>query len=140
MTLRYLLDTNALAEPVKPQLNAAFMERLTAHRDECAIASVTWHEALYGVERLPAGARRQALHRYMHDVVAPTLPILPYDEPAAAWHAEVRAQRERLGRPLAFADGQIAAIAHVHGLVVVTANVADFDGLEGVTVENWIAL
>ena len=70
----------------------------------------------------------------------PTLPILPYDEPAAAWHAEVRAQRERLGRPIAFADGQIAAIAHVHSLVVVTANVADFDGLEGVAVENWIAL
>ena len=76
----------------------------------------------------------------MHEVVAPTLPILPYDEPAAAWHAEVRAQRERLGRPIAFADGQIAAIAHVHSLVVVTANVADFDGLEGVAVENWIAL
>ena len=139
MTLRYLLDTKALAEPVKPQLNAKFMERLTAHRDECAIASVTWHEALYGVARLPEGARRQGLHRYMHEVVAPTLPILPYDEPAAARHAAVRAQRERLGRPLAFADGQIAAIAHVHGLVVVTANAADFDGLEGVVAENWSA-
>ncbi len=137
MTLRYLLDTNALAEPVKPQLNGKFMERLAAHRDACAIASVTWHEALYGVARLPEGARRGALHRYLHDVVAPSLPILPYDDAAAAWHADVRAARERVGRPLAFADGQIAAIAHAHGLVVVTANVSDFEGLEGVVVENW---
>lgn len=139
MTLRYLLDTNALAEPVKARLNAEFMARLASHRDECAIASVTWHEALYGIARLPPGVRRQGLHRYMHEVVAPTLPILPYDEPAAAWHAEMRAQRERLGRPLAFADGQIAAIAHVRGLVVVTANISDFDGLDGVLVENWSA-
>ena len=40
---------------------------------------------------------------------------------------------------MAFADGQIAAIARVHGLVVVTANVADFDGLEGVAIESWSA-
>ncbi len=116
------------------------MARLAAHRGECAIASVTWHEAMYGVARLPAGARRQALHRYLHEVVAQTLPILPYDAPAAAWHGGVRGQRERLGRPLAFADGQIAAIARIHGLVVVTANFADFAGLEGVAVENWTAL
>jgi len=113
------------------------MERPAAHRDACAIASVTWHEALYGVARLPQGARRGALHRYLHDVVAPSLPILPYDDAAAAWHAGVRAARERVGRRLAFADGQIAAIAHAHDLVVATANVSDFEGLEGVVVENW---
>lgn len=137
MTLRYLLDTNALAEPVKPRLNAKFMARLVAHRAACAIAFVTWHEALYGVARLPEGARKSALNRYLHGVVAPSLPILAYDEAAAAWHAHMRAARERVGRPLAFADGQIAATAHAHGLVVVTANVSDFAGLEGLVVENW---
>ncbi len=76
MTLRYLVDTNALAEPVKPQLNAKFTARVSEHRADCAIASVTGHEALYDVARLPSGACREALHRYMHDVVAPTLPIL----------------------------------------------------------------
>ena len=39
---------------------------------------------------------------------------------------------------LPFADGQIAAIAYMHGLVVVPANVSDFAGLEGV-VEDWSA-
>ena len=137
MKLRYLLDTNALAEPVRAQLNATFMARLAEHRDSCAIASVTWHEALYGMARLAPGARQKALRHYLHDVVAATLPILRYDDAAAAWHAKVRADRERVGRPLAFADGQIAAIAQVHGLVVVTANVSDFAGLDGIVVENW---
>ncbi len=58
---------------------------------------------------------------------------------AAAWHADVRAQRGQAGRPLAFDVGQIAAIAHVHGVVVVTTNVGDFAGLEGGVVENWSA-
>jgi len=139
VTLRYLLDTGALAEPVKPQLNAAFMARLAQHQSACAIASVTWHEALCGVARLADGARRRALTRYLTDVVARTLPILPYDEAAAARLADLRVRRERAGRPLPFADGQIAAIASASRLVVVTANVSDFSDIEGLVVENWSA-
>lgn len=138
MSRRYLLDTNALAEPVKPRPNAAFLAQLAANQHFCAIAAVTWHEALFGVERMTEGARRASLYRYMHQVVAPTLPVLAYDTAAATWHAQIRAQRERIGRPLSFADGQIAAIAHVNGLTVVTANVSDFDGLDGVDVVNWM--
>ena len=47
--------------------------------------------------RLPEGVRRQALHRYLREVVAPTLAILPYDDAAAAWHAEIRAHGSELG-------------------------------------------
>ncbi|MBI9084711.1 MAG: hypothetical protein JEZ11_14035 [Desulfobacterales bacterium] len=36
-----------------------------------------------------------------------------------------------------FVDGQIAAIAFVNGLVVVTRNVSDFECFEGLQVENW---
>jgi tRNA(fMet)-specific endonuclease VapC len=36
-------------------------------------------------------------------------------------------------------DGQIAAIAVVNGLVMVTRNTDDFDGYLGLQVENWFA-
>jgi tRNA(fMet)-specific endonuclease VapC len=36
-----------------------------------------------------------------------------------------------------FADGQIAAIAAVHGLTLVTANVADFRPFKGLQVRRW---
>ena len=42
-----------------------------------------------------------------------------------------RVQLEALGRPAPFVDGQIAAIAHVHGLVRVTTNDKDFGRFKG---------
>jgi len=38
-----------------------------------------------------------------------------------------------------YADGQIAAVAVVNGLTLVTANVRDFRHVEGLRVENWWA-
>jgi tRNA(fMet)-specific endonuclease VapC len=34
-------------------------------------------------------------------------------------------------------DGQIAAIAKVHNLIVVTSNQRDFEIFEGLTTEDW---
>ncbi len=36
-----------------------------------------------------------------------------------------------------FVDGQIAAIVAVHGLVLVSRNLSDFQLFAGLTVENW---
>ena len=36
-----------------------------------------------------------------------------------------------------FVDGQIAATAQAHGLILVTRNVRDFELFAGLTVENW---
>lgn len=104
---------------------------------ECAIAAPVWHELTYGCRGLPRGKRRAALEAYLRDVVRASFPILPYDEAAAGWHGEERARLELIGRPAPFVDGQIAAIAHVHGLVLVTGNQQDFDRFKGLTLENW---
>ena len=50
---------------------------------------------------------------------------------------EERARLEEMGRPAPFVDGQIAAIAHVNGLVVATMNDKDFVRFKGLRVENW---
>lgn len=96
-----------------------------------------WHELTFGCRRLPKGKRRSALEAYLRDVVHGSFPILPYDEAAAAWHGEERARLESLGQPTPFVDGQIAAIGHVNGLVVVTTNDKDFLRFKGLTVQNW---
>ena len=115
----------------------AILERLDTHGPECAIAAPVWHELTYGCRRLPKGKRRAALQAYLRDVVHGSFPILPYDEAAATWHGEERARLEALGRPGPFVDGQIAAIAQVHGLVLATTNDKDFARFKGLTVENW---
>ena len=101
------------------------------------MAAPVWHELTYGCRRLPKGKRRAALEAYLRDVVHGSFPILPYDEAAAAWHADERIRLEALGRPAPFVDGQIAAIAHVHGLVLVTTNDRDFARFKDLRVENW---
>ncbi len=96
-----------------------------------------WHELCYGVARLPVSRKRRAIETYLEEVVRTALPILPYDEASAAWHARERARLGKRGRPPSAADGQIAAIAHVHELVLVTANVRDFRRFEGLSIQDW---
>lgn len=134
--VKFLLDTNALAEAVRPTPSAAFVKRLHASEAKLAIASVTLHEALYGVERLADGKRKRMLREYMRDVVA-RMRVLPYDAAAAERHARERARQEAQGRAMPYADGQIAAIAVANGLTLVTANLRDFRNFEGLRVEDW---
>lgn len=137
MTLRYLLDTSIVSDPVSKKPDPTIVERLDKHGSECAIAAPVWHELTYGCRRLPKGKRRTAIEAYLRDVVRVSFPNLPYDEAAASWHGEERARLEALGRAAPFVDGQIAAVAYVNDLVLVTTNEQDFERFKGLRVENW---
>lgn len=137
MTARYLLDTSIVSSPISKVPNAAVLERLEEHGHECAVAAPVWHELTYGCHRLPRGKRREAVETYLKDVVLASFPILAYDEDAAHWHGLERTRLEGLGKPAPFVDGQIAAIAYVNEMTLVTVNVKDFARFKGVDVENW---
>ena len=145
--IRYLLGTNVVSEPVKPEPSEAVLSRLRERSGEVALPSVAWHELVYGARRMDEGRRRDYLLEYLREVVRPSMPILPYGAAAARWHGRARAALEREGRPTSFADGQIAGIAATEELTVVTDNTSDFEpfaelsemtGLEaGICLENW---
>lgn len=138
MSLRYLLDTNVISEPLRPEPNARVMRRLRAHETEAAIPAPVWHELRFGAARLAPSNRRTAIERYLEDVVLPNFPVIEYDQQAADWHALERARLAALGRTPPFVDGQIAAISRVQGLTLVTANADDFSDFEGLRVRNWM--
>lgn len=137
MSLKYLLDTNVVSEPLRPTPQHGVIRKLSRHESEIAISSVVWHELRYGVERLPPSRRRKAIVQYLDEVVVATMPILDYDRAAAEWHAEERARLAARGATPPFADGQIAAIAHVNELTLVTFNDADFRQFRGLRVVSW---
>lgn len=137
MTLQFLLDTSIVSAPISKNPNPQIVKRLEEHGHESATAAPVWHELIYGCRRLPQGKRRDALERYLHDVVEASFPILPYDHAAATWHGHERARLESLGRPAPSTDGQIAAIAHANDLMLVTVNVKDFGRFKGLRVTNW---
>ena len=131
-----LLDTNVLSELARPHPNEAVLARLAEVADDAAIAAVVWHELRFGLARLPAGRRRDAVAAFVSGL-ASRFPVLPYDLRAAEWHAVERARLERAGTPAPFADGQIAAVAVTNGLRLSTRNVADFEVFADLTVESW---
>lgn len=126
-----------LSEPIKSRPDEQVLARIEEHDGELATCAIVWHELRYGATRLPTSRKRRAIEAYLERVVRTALPILPYDEESASWHAQERARLGRRGRPPSAADGQIAAIARVHELVLVTANVRDFRRFEGLGVQDW---
>jgi len=137
MKARYLLDTNIVSEPIRPRPNLGVLTRLEAHERELALAAPVWHELCFGCNRLPQGKRRRTIQQYLEEVVRPSIPILPYDTAAAQWHADERDRLDAIGLDTAFVDGQIAAIAKVNDLILVTANTADYIHFKGLQIEDW---
>lgn len=135
--LKFLLDTNIISEPLRPVPASGVLTGLQAHQNEIALASVVWHELWFGCYRLPPSSRRTAVENYLQQVVGPNLPLLPYDEKAAEWHAAERARLTAIGKPPPFADGQIAAIAVVNNLTLVTFNLKDYTSFQGLQLADW---
>ncbi len=136
----YLLDTNVIAEPLKPCPIAALLRALQAHAGALVTAAPVWHELTYGCDLLPASRRKTVIDRYLREVVAATLPVLPYDHAAARWHAAERARIEKRGKPPSFVGGQIAAIAAVNGAVLVTRDLTGYQGFSDLLLEDWFAV
>lgn len=135
--LKYLLDTNILSEPARLKPDSKVMQRF-AENDGCYVtASIVWHELHYGCECLPDSKRKIQLQSYLSMLMENGLIILPYDQAAAEWFASRRAAMKAQGRIPTYADGEIAAIAAVNDLTLVTRNTQDFQDYQGLELANW---
>ena len=135
MRLRYLLDTNTISDPARRLPNPGILRHLQRHAEAVALAAPVWHELWYGCARLPPSAKRRKIEDYLSSLRE--LPLLAYDAAAAEWHATERARLESLGKGPPFLDGQIAAIAAVNDLTVVTSNLQHFEIFAGLRFEDW---
>jgi tRNA(fMet)-specific endonuclease VapC len=134
--MKYLLDTDILSESVKTTPDKSVLIMLERHQHEIATAALVWHELQYGCQRLPRSHKRNILESFLSNV-AQNMLIFPYDERAAAWHAGERARLSSQGKMPSFVDEQIAAIAGVNSLILVTRNISDFEPFSELKTENW---
>jgi len=65
--------------------------------------------------------------------------LLPYDTATVEWFARERGRLVAIGKTPAYADGQIAAVAQVNNLIVVTNNVKDYTDFQHLQLKNWFA-
>jgi len=137
--LTYLLDTMVASERAKREPDAAVMAWLLARSpSDLHISVVTLGELRYGVERLPASAKRRALTAYVDDLeISFEGRILAFEETAAPSWARVRRRAELRKRAMPTADAMLAATAEVHGLTLVTRNTRDFEGWGGPLLNPW---
>ena len=133
-----LVDTNVLSEPTKPVPNALVLSWLDRQpRQSLFLAATSFAESLAGIASLPSGRRREELSATFEILIHKLFPnrILPFDDQSAAAYATLIANARRRGYNISVADGQIAAIAAVHGFTVATRDVAPFQAA-GVPVLN----
>ena len=111
--------------------------KLREHQYQIATAAPVWHELQYGYHRLPPSQKRNIIESFLFEVIQKNVTILPYDDRAAIWHAKQRAELSLHGITPPSADAQIASIAAVNELVLITRNVKDFIHFKGLRIENW---
>jgi len=65
------------------------------------------------------------------------IPVLPFDTESAEEYGRIRAEQRKKGRPIPGTDAQIAAVARLHGLTVLSAD-RHFTYVDALSVENWL--
>jgi len=135
--MKYLLDTNVLSEAVKTTPDKSVVKMFERHQHEMVTAAPVWHELQFGCHRLPRSRKREVIDSFLNDIVKRTMLILPYDDRAAEWHAKERARLLSKELTPSFVDGQIAAVAKVNELILVTRNINDFRLFSRLEFENW---
>ena len=80
--MRYLLDTNIIAEPTKLEPNPNVIDALTRFREEAAISAISWHELWFGTDRIPPSRKRTILETYLTNLANTEMPIPPYTKEA----------------------------------------------------------
>ena len=119
--MRYLLDTNILADLVrKPQGRVAERIREVGENEVCTSIIVA-AELRYGVEK-KGSARLTA----QVEAILGALDVLPFEAPGDTTYGQLRVNLERAGQPIGANDLLIAAHALPLGHALVTANEREF--------------
>ncbi|MCP9490814.1 MAG: type II toxin-antitoxin system VapC family toxin [Solirubrobacteraceae bacterium MAG38_C4-C5] len=129
-----------VSELIRPEPAPAVQRWADAQEsDDLALTSVSVAELLFGIVRLPQGARRSQLAHRADVLLREGFDgrILPFDAAAAERYAELAASRKQAGRPIDIANGQIAAICRLRGAELATRNTRDFKATSISLVDPW---
>jgi toxin FitB len=127
--MNFLLDTNVVSEPLKPQPDRTVIRWLdSVDEDRIFISVVTLAELRTGVERLAVGAKRKRLEEWLENELQVRFEgrIFSIDSAIADASGRVVAHCQDKGHPIGAMDAFIAATAQVHRLILATRDVSDF--------------
>lgn len=130
--MKYLLDANAVIALLNghPSINARIRGE---HPANIGLPAIVAHELYYGAFKSERRERNVGL------VDALQFEVLTFDREDARQAGEIRAELAKQGRPIGPYDVLIAGQAKARGLTLVTHNVAEFNRVTGLVIEDWEA-
>lgn len=136
--IEYALDTNACIALINGSslpVRRRFKQALADGSVVC-VSSVALHELWYGVAK---SERRDYNTERVQAFLSGPVQVLPFDETDGRAAGEVRALLERERRPIGAYDSLLAGQAVRRGLTLVTANIREFERVDGLMWEDWSA-
>ena len=131
---RYLLDTN-ICIYIKNHRPAEVLARFSKlPPGKVAMSSITYGELCFGAEK--SSKTKESL--YILEQLIALIPVLPLDESASIQYGKIRQHLQTSGKLIGNNDLWIAAHALASKLTLITNNVAEFERVPGLRVENWV--
>ena len=138
--MKYLLDTCAISELVRPKPAASVVEWVRHQQEEHLFLSVlTLGELRKGIDRLPDSRKRVRLENWLDGDLKLRFAgrwLRVDEEVAERWGLMASAAFHR-GIQVPVLDGLIAATALVHGMTVVTRNTRDIQVTGALVFNPW---
>jgi len=131
--LKYMLDTNIVIYTIKNRPSQV-RETFKKHDGQMCISSVSFGELIFGAERSSQTERNLA---DINAMVA-RMEVAAFEEHAAEHFGQLRAELYDVGQPIGPYDMMIAGHARSMGLILVTNNIAEFERVPGLRLENWV--
>ncbi len=131
--MRYLLDSNVWIEVLKGR-NVPLIGRFAGTPvNLLAACSPVRAELTHGAEKYnDTVARKELVNNALDKVIS-----LPFDDRCADRYGSIRHDLEERRCVIGPMDMQIASIAMVHDLILVTGNAGEFRRVPGLKVEDW---
>ena len=127
-----MLDTNICIYVINKKPSIVLERFRQEAPGSIALSSISAAELAFGVTKSGSDKNKEALALFL----AP-LTLLPFDE-SVIWHyGVIRTQLEKQGTPIGPMDTMIAAHALSKGLTLVSNNVAEFERVPDLHLENW---
>lgn len=128
--MSYLLDTNAVIGLLKGTENLSSRVRRHAP-SEFALPAIVLHELFHGAYK----SRRKGQN--LARLYALPFEVIDFDGEDARHAGELRAILGAAGTSIGPYDVLIAGQARARNLVLLTRNGREFEGVPGLTIENW---
>jgi len=130
----YLLDTNHAAKVMGgPDALRELLLRRGQPEDRFFISITVLSELYFAAY----ASRRQAQNLQSINRLLDHVPLLNFDLAAAEEYGRIRAELKAKGRPIPGTDAQIAAVARLHDLTVLSAD-RHFQYVDNLLVESWL--